>query len=387
MNKTVSRAASTFLLVCLLFSLTAFTPANRAMAENGPLAARITQVDTSQFPMVTVYVSVTDANGEPVEVGPSSLVLKENGEEMKPESIQGVGETEEPLTTLLIVDVSGSMNTAGKLEAAKNAARSYVEQTRPNDLVGLLSFNTRIDYVQPITQNRDAVLEAISELKAKDDTAMYDALMQGIKIIEGLTGRKAIIVLTDGMDNRSKSTPKKVVERIGPSGLSISTIGLGNPEFNRGVLAGLDEAALEYLAEHAGGVYGYANDANSLARLYERYGRTLQSEYAITYKSPAALRDGVNRALEVSVKAGGQVSSSAAADEETTYNPGGLVPEVAQPASWGVFLIILAGLAVLLAAPALIRRFAPGAGKSGAGRVKLTGAAPARKSARIKLKR
>lgn len=384
MKKTVHKAGYTCLLVSLFLSLTGFAPAGRVAANNAPLDVRITQVDTSQFPSVTVYVSVTDANGEPVEVSPSSLVLTENGKEMKPDAIQGVGETAEPLTTLLVMDVSGSMNTAGKLQAAKDAARSYVEQTRPNDLIGLLSFNTHINYVQPITQNRDAVLEAIKELKAKDDTAMYDALMEGTKIIEGLTGRKAIIVLTDGMDNRSKSTPKKVVERIGPSGLSISTIGLGNPEFNRGVLAGLDEAALEYLAEHAGGVYGYANDAQSLARLYERYGRALQSEYAITYTSPSTLRDGVNRALDVSVKEGSQVSSAAV--EETTYNPGGLVPEVAQPASWGVFLAILAGLALLLAVPALIRRFAPGASKSGTGRVKLSRAAASRKPSRIKLK-
>lgn len=363
-------------MVIALFAVTVTFPQS-VQADSEPLMIKITQVDTSQFPKVTVYVSVTNANGEPVEVPRSNLVLSENGQEMRLEEIKGVGDNEEPLTTLLVIDVSGSMNTAGKLQAAQDAARAYVEQTRPNDLTGLLTFNTRIHYEQPITQDRQILFKAINRLKARDDTALYDALLEGIRILEGLPGRKAIIALTDGMDNRSKSTPKKVVDSIGAQGLSISTIGLGDPKYNRGNLAGLDEAALSYLAEHAGGVYGYANDKTSLTNLYERYGRALQSEYALTYTSPSTLRDGVNRGLSVSLKGG-----AASAVYEDTYNPGGLVPEVAQPASWWIFAGLLLLLGALLILP-MVLRFLPKPQKP-ISRIKLM--EDAKRAVKVKLK-
>jgi len=357
---------STGVCLILLISLGLVIHPVRA---NNDLVVRITQVDTSQFPHVTVYVSVTDAEGEAVEVEPSRITLSENGVEMKPESITGVGETENPLTTMLVMDISGSMNANHKLEAAKDAARAYVRQMRPNDRVGLLTFNTSLKLAQPITSDTQKLLKAIDKLKAKKDTAMYDALMQAIDELEALDGRKAIIVLTDGLDNRSQADAAQVIARVSSAGLSISTIGLGDPAYpSGGVLSGLDEAALSALAQTAGGTYGYASDSASLTRLYERYGRALQSEYAITYSSPSTLRDGVNRALSVSLKVG---KASSAAAEGTSYNPGGLVPEVAQPASWGVFFGLLGGLVLLLFLPTIISKIMARHKSQPASRVKL----------------
>ena len=176
--------------------------------------------------------------------------------------------------------------------------------------------------------------------------------MSGVEILGPVSGRKAIIVLTDGMDNRSKSTPEDVITGISPGGLSISTIGLGDPRHSEGNLRGLDEAALMELAESAGGVYGYADDAEGLKNLYELYGRALQSEYVLTYTSPSTLRDGVNRSLTISLS--NENSAATIELESTTYNPGGLVPEVAQPASWVLFITLLAGLLLLLVLPAVL---------------------------------
>jgi VWFA-related protein len=365
--------------ICLILLANLAFIASPAQAGDD-LVVRITQVDTSQFPHVTVYVSVTDADGEPAEVESSRLTLSENGVEMTPESITGVGEMENPLTTLLVMDVSGSMNTNDKLEAAKDAARAYVRQMRPNDQAGLMTFNTSIKQVQNVTTDSSQLLNAIKKLKAKDDTAMYDALMQAIDNLQPYAGRKAIIVLTDGMDNRSQSDAAQVIAKIGPAGLSISTIGLGDPAHTSGTLSGLDEPALSALAQTAGGVYGYANDSASLTKLYERYGRALQSEYAITYSSPSTLRDGVNRALSVSLKAG---KAGSAAVEGSTYNPGGLVPEVTQPASWGVFFGLLGVLLVLLLLPTIVSKFMARREAKSSGRVKLHNEVSAK---RVKLK-
>jgi len=352
--------------------------ASASLAGNDSWVARITQVDTSQFPQVTVYVSVTDMNGEPVEVSPNALKLTEDGTEIAPQKISGVGELDEPLITLLVMDVSGSMNSAGKLEAAKEAAIAYVKQTRPGDRVGLLVFNTKIRYAQPITSNREKVIKTIRSVKAADDTAMYDALLETSEILADLDGRKAIIALTDGMDNRSRHSPLEIIQAIGPAGLSISTIGLGDANHSQGVLSGLDEKALIALAEQAGGVYGYANDSNSLRQLYERYGRALQHEYAITYLSPSLLRDGINRSLEVSLK--GNLATAGQA-QSITYNPGGLVPEVDQPASWQVFTGLMVVLLLLLLLPAGIRWLQPRLSQAKSDNIKLS-----KPTARVKLK-
>ena len=370
------------IMVCALFLTAAFSPIQQEDPPSeetpaGDVKIQITQVDTSQFPEVTVYVSVTDSNGEPVGVEANNIVIKENNQAINPTGIGGEGQIG-PLTTLLVMDISGSMNTAGKLSAAKAAAIAYVEQVRAGDAVGLMSFNTQINYVQEITTDREALFTAINSLRAREDTAMYDALAEGVDVLENIPGRKTIIVLTDGLDNVSSLSPDEVLERIGPSGLSISTIGLGDPTVSSGSLTALDEAALQRLASRAGGAYAFADDPDSLLAVYQRYGRALQSEYAVSYISPGNLRDGVNRALSVSLI--DAISTSVSA-QGAVYNPGGLVPEIASPAPWPLFLALLGGLLALLLIPIIVGRTANLVGGAGGGGVNL-----GRKKSRIKFK-
>jgi VWFA-related protein len=350
--------------------------------QQDDLQIRVTQVDTTQFPKVTFYVSVTDANGEPFAVDPSRLVITENSEEIPLDQIEGIGDVG-PLTTLLVMDVSDSMNAVGKLESAKAAAHEYVNRMRPNDQAGLVAFNTEVQTVQGLTSDQDAMHAAIDSLQADSQTAMYDALVDAIEQLEGQPGRKAIIVLTDGLDNSSSVGKGTVIDRIGPAGFSISTIGLGVPADVLDEMTGIDEEGLQDLADQAGGVYGYAEDEESLTRLYQTYAVAMQSEYAITYTSPAALRDGVNRSLGVSLAPVG--GGDPVANEGTRYNPGGLVPEVAEPASWPLFAALVIGLGVLVFAPMLLGGLRSGAtdgATAGKGRVKTK----AKTKSRIKLK-
>jgi Ca-activated chloride channel family protein len=329
-----------------LILLQLITPIRAVRAQAASAQIRITQVDNSKFPQVTLYVSVTDTKGEPLAVDPGQIQILENGTLRQPNQVSGSGDIG-LLTTLLVMDISGSMNNAGKLSAAKAAARSYVDQMRPGDQAGLLTFNTNVTYVQSITSDQAALKKAINGLKAENDTAMFDALSQANQILENYVGRKAIIVLTDGLDNQSKKTFAQVIQSIGTSGLSISTIGLGNPD-NAGPYFGLDESALRSLAEQAGGVYSYANNQADLSKLYELYGRALQSEYRITYTTPSTLRDGLDRTLTVSL--------AGTASVKTKYNPGGVLPEVASPASWTFFFILLSILIILLFIPGVVNR-------------------------------
>jgi VWFA-related protein len=333
------------LIIVVLALLLLYQPFSWVSAQQEGLQVRITQVDASSFPRVTVYVSVVDESGEPVPVNPNRLQLFENGQAVEPIRVSASGDTG-PLTTMLVMDISGSMYDLGKLIAAQSAARAYVDQMRPGDQAGLLAFNTETHYLQPVTGDHQALLEAIDSLDARGDTSMYDALLFAADALSRVSGRKAIIVLTDGLDNRSRHRLGDVIAATEDGGLSLSTIGLGDPE-KLGINSGLDEAVLKSLAEKAGGAYGYANNPDDLTNLYEKYGRALQSEYSLTFESLSGLRDGLNRSLAVSLD-GGAASSA-------RYNPGGVLPEVSKVTSWWIFFAVLAVLVTLIFIPGLVR--------------------------------
>ncbi|MBN1303690.1 MAG: VWA domain-containing protein [Anaerolineales bacterium] len=345
----LARKWSSFLLLSILFAWVGLQPCSQAAAQ-GDIQVRITQVDNSQFPRVTVYVSVTNAAGEPVGVDPATIQIFENGEAVAPVDMRGGGELlggeSIPVTTMLVMDISGSMEKNDKIGAAKEAARSYVNAIRSGDQVGIISYDTHVYTVQPVTSDIPTLVTAIDGLQTGSDTAMYNALMEAEMALENVTDRKAIIVLTDGMDNQSIYNAEDVVNGIGESGLSISAIGFG--DINAAGQEGLDEEGLKFLAEMSGGQYAFATDAQTLNTLYHQYGQSLQSEYAITYISPATLRDGINRQLTVSLTEVGVLA-------EEAYNPGGVLPEVSS-SSWPLFGGILVVLLVLLVVPLAINR-------------------------------
>lgn len=362
----------------LLIILSLWSSATVLAQDNNGTQIKITQVDNSKFPQVTVFVSVTNAAGEPVDVDPATIQISENGQVMQPSNLNGgnqggVG----PLTTLLVIDVSGSMDKAGKIDAAKSAAKAYIDQMRAGDQAGLIAYNTQVNYVQPLTQDHAVLTTAVDGLKTGGDTAMYNAVITGEDTLKDVSGRKAIIVLTDGLDNHSTHNADDVIAGIGKSGLSISTIGLGDPTTKS--QQGLDETGLKSLSQKAGGGYSFAGDPESLTALFQKYGRTLQSEYAFTYISPSTLHDGVNRNISVSM-------NGAAVTTAGKYNPGGVLPEV--PAqSWLLFGGILAGLLILLIIPMLIGlgSKAVGGGRK-KGRIKLTNQPAAQSRSHVKMK-
>jgi VWFA-related protein len=342
---------NTLIIVALASMLMGFTPAKTVHPQGGDINVHITQVDNSKFPQVTVYVSVVDANGNPVVIDPKQLELRENGKVIPVNDIEGASQVG-PLTTLLVMDVSGSMDKGNKLESAKTVAKEYIAQMREDDRAGIVLFNTMVRTSQVIKGNKAELSSAIDMISAGGDTAMYDALISAVGQLNKVTGRKAILVYTDGLDNRSKSSADNVISAIGSGGLSISTVGFGDASQGLGSQESLDAAALKNLAEKSGGRYGYAANQQELSELYASYGRSLRSEYELTYRSPSAMRNGINRGLQVTLKSlYGGVSQPV---DSTTYNPGGLIPEVPVSGSWGLFFGLFVFLGLLAAAPLLL---------------------------------
>jgi Ca-activated chloride channel family protein len=337
-----------------------------ARAE-GPVTVQVVQVDKARFPEVDVYVSVTDANGQPVKnLTPEDFNLAEDGQPLSLTHASRAGE-QGPVTAVLVIDKSGSMNHANKMEAAREAAIAFVQLMRPGDATGVISFNTQVTTVQPLTEDKESLIEAIKGIEAVDDTAMYDALHEASAMLEPVSGRKAIIVVTDGMNTAGQRTRDETLTLVSEQGVSIYTIGLGDPSQGTETYAGIDEPTLKAIAEESGGLYTFAPNPENLRNLYELLSLRIQNEYKLTYRSPNRLRDGTNRAVAVTVAA-----PSGSTEVTAAYNPGGVIPEVEPRSTWRLFGLIFAVLAFLLVLPGIV-------GKAGA---LVSGRGPAPRRAR-----
>lgn len=342
------------LIASVIFNACVKEQTSSDLSENA-VSLQITQVDTSQFPLVNVYISAKDAHGNPVPVPVNDIELLEDGVPIDNKAIQGMDNVES-FTSLLLIDNSGSMNFSNKLDTAKRAASSYIEQMRSSDAAGIITFNTQVQTIQEVTSDKEALLAGIAGIQAQGDTAMWDALLKAVDTLNPLTGRKAIILLTDGMDNQSLSGSDEILQTIGESGLSISTIGFGTqPEANENPdeYEGIDETTLKNLAQNAGGVYGYVQDPQELVGLYTNIRQSLQSEVVVSYITPQSLRDGVLRSLSVHLRGAWQNNVSGTV---SSYNPGGLIPEVPETGNWLLFGILLGILSLALLIPLLVTR-------------------------------
>jgi VWFA-related protein len=313
-------------------------------SAQGTVNIHVTQIDTARFPQVDVYISVTDADGNPVRnIAPGTFRLTENGQAMTLTAATRAGE-QGAVNTVLIIDHSGSMAAGNKMTAAKQAASTFVNLMRPGDKTALIQFDTEIETLQPFTEDKTALLNAIQKIHPRGNTALYDALAQAAKYFETVQGRKAIIVVTDGMDTASKTSREAIVQRVSTGGFSIYTIGLGARSTTYGSQEGIDESILREIAIASYGNYYYSPDGSQLSDLYQQLSFLLQNEYKLTYISPNPLRDGVKRNIVV--------TAAGATSARTDFNPGGVIPEVAsQGTSWLLFAIALIALIALLFAP------------------------------------
>jgi VWFA-related protein len=344
---------------------------------DGPINVQVVQVDQSQFPVIDVYVSVTDAEGHPAkQLRPEDFILEENGQPQTLDHVSGAGE-QGPVTIVLVIDKSGSMKSVGKMEAAQEAAIAFVQLMRPADSTGVISFDTEVTVVQPLTSDKDALVAAIRSIVPKGDTAVRDALYAAAEMLEPVSGRKAIIAVTDGMDNSSTHTQDDLLTFVGEQGMSIYTIGLGDPTQAGDEDVGIDEASLRAIAEGSGGLYTFAPKPEDLRGLYELLSIRIQNEYRLTYTSPNALRDGTIRTITVKV-----TTSTGPTDVNATYNPGGVIPEVEARSTWGLFLVGFVVLGFLLVLPTFLglgRRLVSGGERKAAEpkpRVRLTSEEP-----------
>jgi len=140
----------------------------------------------------------------------SDFRIYENGREQEISYFAGL---DEPFTVAILIDISYS--TVFKIEELKAAASAFVEQLSPNDRVAIIAFDQLPYLLTKPTTNRAATRLAIDSIRTGSGTSLYDALDLAFRQIADYRGRKAVVLLSDGVDTTSQLTnPRRIREAI-----------------------------------------------------------------------------------------------------------------------------------------------------------------------------
>jgi len=273
-DSAVAKAAA--MAVIMLISLLVTAGIGMATQADGPLSLQITQFDLGEFPLVKAYVSVLDANGKPVRGQAKEQVkLTENGHAIDIDSMQmtGTGGLRDPLNLAIVVDRSESM-TGEKIERAKESVLRFISLMEPGDRAALISFSDKVEALEPLTGSQDVLRRAVMNIQPGGHTALFDAIARGVESLSNVSGRRAVIVLTDGIANRGALDLDQAVETAAKAYVSVSVIGLGKD---------VRTERLEGIAKDTGGTYFYAPLADGLADIYSTISNRIHNEYVITY--------------------------------------------------------------------------------------------------------
>jgi tight adherence protein B len=203
------------------------------------------------------------------------------------------------VAVMLAVDTSGSMRVNDNIARARDAATALVQRMPQGTRLGLVAFSDDPRVVQPLTDNHQQVRQAIDRLQAGGDTALYDAVALGSRLLEGEQGQRNLVVLSDGRDEGSSANLERAIDAAKQADVTVYTVGLKVPGFNQ------DLAALNQLATGTDGRAFEANNADDLVTQFGSIGQALASQYVVTMELPPGL--GKYAAFRLEVRANGAV--------------------------------------------------------------------------------
>ena len=173
---------------------------------------------------VEVYVTVTDADGRPVkDLRAEDFTVREDG---VPQTVTTFVGGQFPAAVALAIDRSFSMKGT-PLTMARTAARVFVGSLKPDDRVMLISISGDVEVLSPLTTDRAPLLTALERLDPWSTTSLNDAIIRSLDLLEEETGRRAIVVLSDGDDRYSAAADVDVLARARRSDVMVYPIAIG----------------------------------------------------------------------------------------------------------------------------------------------------------------
>lgn len=223
-------------------------------------------------------------------------------------------ETDLPLTIGLLVDVSGSQEAL--IEVEKDAASQFFSQVlRPKDMAFLISFGPEAELLQDSTNSAALLKEGLRGLRVRSSlagvgpgpvptisspkgTILFDAVyLAATEKLKHEVGRKAIVLITDGVDQGSRYDVRQAIEAAHKSDTIIYSIHYMDPRAYG--YFGVSDGDLKKMSEETGGRLFRVDRKNTLHDIFDQIQQEMRSQYALTYTPTNLNRDGGFRKLEI----------------------------------------------------------------------------------------
>jgi VWFA-related protein len=241
--------------------------------------------------LVELYTTVLDRDGHPVTSGLTAKDFAVTEDGAKQQIVRFDRVTDLPIHAAVAIDVSASMQSS--LVKAQEAALRFLEGSiRPKDRAAVITFNDHPNLAVKFTRDVRTLAGGLAGLKAERGTALYDSLVFSFYTFNGLKGRRAILLLSDGKDEGSRFTWEESLEFARRAGVAVYAIGLGDD---------VEKKKLSRLAEETGGRAFFPKDATELPGIYSTIEEELRSQYLIAYQSATTRKDLGFRTVDLKV--------------------------------------------------------------------------------------
>lgn len=266
--------------------------------------------------LVTLNATAVTSLGQPVvNLSQTDFSLFEDGVSQEIVHFQSVNS---PFNLVLLIDLSGSVRE--KLNLIRRSALAFIQATRPEDKVAIITFSGSAQLVCPLTNDRNLLRKKVNDINdAESGTNFYDALVGSISWVlrQAKNERNAIVIMSDGVDNNlpgvpgrgSKASFEELLDKVKESDTIIFPIYLNTEqEVIREMGLFIPEAYavsrqnLQALADTTGGSIFYANQLSDLIGCYERVAAELRTIYSLGYYPTNGNNDGSFRKIRVRVK-------------------------------------------------------------------------------------
>jgi len=254
--------------------------------------------------LVLLDVTVVDQSNNPV------MNLKKEDfsvyEDRVKQTVDNLSREEVPVSFGMVIDTSGSMRS--KLQTVSDAAISLIKQMRQDDEAFIAGFKAEPELVQDFTSDRRELEDAIGELYTSGGTALLDAIIATADYAQakGKRRRKALVVISDGLEKNSSVKEKEVMEAIKEDEVQVYLVGFIDEEMEEKSLFGKSpgkkaKELLSRIADDSGGHAYFPKDISEIPAIAAQIAKDLRTQYVISYYPTNEKRDGTFRTIQVGV--------------------------------------------------------------------------------------
>lgn len=253
--------------------------------------------------LVSLDVSVVDQNNAPI-FNLDEDVFAVYEDKVK-QTIDKVSREEVPLSFGLVIDTSGSMRS--KLQTVTDAATHLIKTMRPDDEAFISQFKAEPELVVDFTADKRELEEGLGELFTSSGTALLDAIIATADYAheKGKQRRKAIVVISDGVEKNSSVKEKEVLKAIQENEVQLYFVGFVDEDDTGGIFgkSGSKKAKelMQRLADDSGGRAFFPKDVSEIGEISKQIAKDLRTQYVISYYPANDKRDGTWRTVKVTV--------------------------------------------------------------------------------------